>query len=114
MAKKLYGLLVGINDYPSPVPKLRGCLNDIEAFATYVQARADGKDFEKPDLLVLKDSEATRQAIIDGFEKHLCKAGKDDVALFYYSGHGAQARSPKEFWHLEPRQPRERQLRPGR
>jgi hypothetical protein len=102
MAKKLYGLLVGINDYPSPVPKLSGCVNDIEAFSEYLQARADEKEFESPELLVLKDSEATREAIIKGFQKHLSKAGKDDVALFYYSGHGAQGRTAKEFLHLEP------------
>jgi Caspase domain/Lecithin:cholesterol acyltransferase len=102
MAKKLYGLLVGINDYPSPVPKLRGCVNDIEAFAEYLQARADEETFGKPDLLILKDSDATREAVIKGFQKHLSKAGKDDVALFYYSGHGAQAKTAKEFLHLEP------------
>ncbi len=102
MAKKLYGLLVGINDYPSPVPKLRGCVNDIEAFAAYLQARADEKEFDKPELLILKDNAATREAVIKGFQKHLSKAGKDDVALFYYSGHGAQAQTAKEFLHLEP------------
>jgi uncharacterized caspase-like protein len=48
------------------------------------------------------NEEATCQAIIDGFRRHLCQAGSDDVALFYYSGHGSQEESPPEFWHLEP------------
>src|SRR5262249_14601170 len=42
------------------------------------------------------------QAVIDGFRQHLRKAAQDDVALFYYSGHGSQQQSPREFWHLEP------------
>ncbi len=100
--RNLYGLLVGIDDYPSPVPKLRGCLNDVTAFADYLRGRADGEAFSEPDLLILRDQAATREAVIKGFREHLSQAGKDDVALFYYSGHGAQAHSPKEFWHLEP------------
>jgi hypothetical protein len=53
-------------------------------------------------LQVLRNEAATRQAIIEGFRHHLSQAGKEDVALFYYSGHGSQAPSPPEFWHLEP------------
>ncbi len=100
--RNLYGLLVGIDDYQSPIPKLRGCVNDIAAFAKYLQGRSGGETFAEPELLILKNQEATRESVIKGFREHLSKAGKDDVALFYYSGHGAQAHSPKEFWHLEP------------
>ena len=51
---------------------------------------------------MLTNAEATRDAIIKGFREHLGKAGKDDIALFYYAGHGAQEQAPPEFWHLEP------------
>ncbi|MHC5939395.1 hypothetical protein [Nostoc sp.] len=37
----------------------------------------------------------------NGFRKHLRNAKKDDVVLFYYSGHGSQELAPKEFWHIE-------------
>ena len=31
----IYALLVGIDDYLSPVPKLRGCVHDIERMQEY-------------------------------------------------------------------------------
>ena len=36
MAKTLYALLVGINDYPPEVGKLAGCLNDVDHFHAYL------------------------------------------------------------------------------
>jgi pimeloyl-ACP methyl ester carboxylesterase len=53
-------------------------------------------------LKTLKDEQATRQAIIDNFRQHLCQANSNDVALFYYSGHGSREPAPPEFWHLQP------------
>jgi uncharacterized caspase-like protein len=50
----------------------------------------------------LQNERATRASIIAGFREHLASAGKDDVALFYYCGHGSQEPAPEEFWHLEP------------
>lgn len=41
MAKKLYGLLVGINDYPNPRHRLNGCINDVEAFQEFLEKRRD-------------------------------------------------------------------------
>ncbi|MEQ9552679.1 MAG: caspase family protein [Coleofasciculus sp. G3-WIS-01] len=59
-------------------------------------------DGYKPHIRKLLNQEATRQAIIEGFQQHLCQAGSEDIVLFYYSGHGSQAKTPTEFWHLEP------------
>ena len=39
MSRTIYSLLVAIDDYPSPILKLRGCVNDIDAFATYLSER---------------------------------------------------------------------------
>jgi uncharacterized caspase-like protein len=99
MSRTVYGLLVGIDDYPAPVPPLRGCVNDITAVEQLLRERLAAD--QKLDTKVLKNAEATRQAVIDGF-MHLRNAGPDDVALFYYSGHGSQERTPPEFWYLEP------------
>jgi len=105
MTQKLYGLLVGIDDYPSPVPKLQGCVNDIDAIEDYLRHRLDTNRYE----LHLKrlttndaDEKPTRRAVIAGFEQHLSQATEGDVALFYFSGHGSQEPAPPEFWHLEP------------
>ena len=99
--RTVYALLVGIDAYRPPVSPLRGCVRDIQSIEQLLRTRTDkpGVDF-KP--LVLRDQDATREAVIDGFLKHLALAGPQDVALFYYAGHGSQERTPPEFWHLEP------------
>jgi pimeloyl-ACP methyl ester carboxylesterase len=101
MTRTIYALLVGIDNYPRGANSLAGCVNDIRRVEQLLLERKVGAD-DRFAPLILTDAAATRQAIIDGFRTHLAQAGRDDVALFYYSGHGSQQPSPKEFWHLEP------------
>jgi pimeloyl-ACP methyl ester carboxylesterase len=101
MSRNLYALLIGIDDYPAPVPRLYGCVNDINAFEAYLQGRVATGEFNL-HLRKLTDSQATRQAVIDGFRQHLRSAGPNDVALLYYTGHGSQEQAPEEFWAIEP------------
>jgi pimeloyl-ACP methyl ester carboxylesterase len=98
MAKKIYALLVGINDYAPEVGKLAGCLNDVEHFRAYLT------DTFKADLAleVLTDKDATRGNIIKMFRAHLGNATADDVALFQYCGHGARWKAAKEFKEFYP------------
>lgn len=109
MAKSIYALLVGIDEYDpnSGVPSLRGCVNDIEAVEAYLRERvakdSEWKLVEPADVpWILLNQQATRQAIIKGFREHLCNADSEDVVFFYYSGHGSQERAPEEFWSIEP------------
>lgn len=99
MAKKIYALLVGINDYAPEVGKLAGCLNDVEHFKDYLT-----RSFKKNELAieVLKDSEATRDNVIKQFRAHLGKAQADDVAVFQYCGHGARWKSAAAFKEFYP------------
>jgi hypothetical protein len=102
--KSVYALLVGIDDYPPPVPRLRGCVNDVREMAAYLSARVAGTK-DGPGALeqqTLLNAEATRDAVVRGFRSHLARAGAEDVALFCYSGHGSQELAPEEFWPLEP------------
>lgn len=101
MTNNIYALLVGIDRYAPPIPALQGCANDINAIEDYLQNQIAGEwTLKQPKKLI--NQEATRQAIIDGFQQYLCQAGSDDIALFYYSGHGGQEKAPQEFWGLEP------------
>lgn len=96
---KIYALLVAIDDYPPPVSKLKGCKNDANAMKAYLEKR-----FPKEQLVLktLYDKDATRLNILQTFEGHLGQAGKEDVALFYYAGHGSQEPANEAFWELEP------------
>lgn len=98
MTMRLFALLVGIDAYPAPIPPLRGCVNDVMAFADVLRGRVG----EALELDVLTDGAATRAAVTSAIRDHLGRAGRDDVALLYFSGHGSQQRAPEEFWAMEP------------
>jgi pimeloyl-ACP methyl ester carboxylesterase len=101
MTRNIYALLVGIDNYPAPVSPLKGCINDVIAIEEYLRSRVKTEGWNL-HAKTLKDEQATRQAIIDNFRQHLCQANSNDVALFYYSGHGSREPAPPEFWHLQP------------
>lgn len=93
-----YALLVGIDQYPkNTVSPLSGCVNDIISIEDYLNHRVLIDQDHQLHLRILKNEQATRQAIIDGFRQHLCQAQKDDVVLFYYCGHGSQENASEEF-----------------
>jgi len=96
--RNIYALLVGIDRYKSPVPALEGCVNDMLAVKRFLQHRISP---QKLNLVTLIDEEATRMNIVEKFETHLARAGKNDTAFFYYSGHGAQEPAHEVFWHIE-------------
>ncbi|MCM1982627.1 caspase family protein [Lyngbya confervoides] len=99
--RHIYALLVGIDDYIGRVPPLKGCVNDIRRIETYLSDRVDSQAYQL-HIHKLLNAQATRQAVIDGFRNHLMQAGSNDIALFYYSGHGSQEAAPEEFWPMEP------------
>ena len=98
---RLYALLVGINEYPKPIPNLQGCVNDVDAMVAYLEDRTTQSGIEL-HLLTLKNKQAKRSAIIQGFREHLGKATQDDFVLFAFSGHGSQANAPEAHWTIEP------------
>ncbi|MDF5723106.1 MAG: caspase family protein [Rhizonema sp. PD37] len=110
MTKSIYALLVGIDEYDPAsimtIPSLEGCVNDIKAVEAYLRGRvtkdSEWKLIDNSDRpWVLTNQQATREAVIQGFEEHLCQAESDDVVLFYYAGHGAQEKAPQEFLKIE-------------
>ncbi|WP_323099749.1 caspase family protein [Intrasporangium sp. YIM S08009] len=99
MSGRLHALLVGVDAYPPPVPALQGCVNDVTVFAEVLRRRV-GDD--ALDLLVVTDAAATRERVTAAFTEHLGRAGPEDTALFYFSGHGSQQDTPPELWSIEP------------
>jgi hypothetical protein len=98
--RKIYALLVGIDAYLGDVPALHGCVNDIRAVETLLPTLVtDGVELDVERLL---DGDATRDNVIAGFRQHLTQAKADDIALFWYSGHGSQQPTAPEFAAVEP------------
>ncbi|MEO1415590.1 MAG: caspase family protein [Bacteroidota bacterium] len=89
-----YALLVGINEYIVS-RNLRGCVNDVDLVKSYLEE--DISQSSPFDVQVLTDQQATRNAILYHFRSHLGRAQAGEIAFFYFSGHGAQARSPRAW-----------------
>lgn len=95
---RLYALLVAIDDYAPPVPPLKGCVNDLEKMAAYLQKESGHFEIAIRQLV---DEQATKAAIVEQFKVHLGQAADEDVAFFYYSGHGTQEDADQVFWPVE-------------
>lgn len=98
--KNVFALMVGIDKYQSPVPALEGCVNDMRAFADFVELRTNRKGIPL-HMNILENQDATRMKIVEQFEQHLKQAGSEDMIVFYYSGHGSQENAHSVFWSLE-------------
>lgn len=88
-------LLVGINDYPSPVRRLNGCINDVYLQRELLIYRFG---FNPNNIMVLTDDsnlKPTRDNILQAFQSHLIdQARPGDVVVFHYSGHGSRVIDP--------------------
>lgn len=93
---KLYALLIGINEYhpQTSVNSLKGCVNDVKAMSSFL---TDNFSHLDPDIKAVLNQEATRETVLQTFEEQLGKAGPEDIALFYYSGHGSYENTSPEF-----------------
>ena len=78
-----YGVFVGVGNYPRAVDKLSSSSND----ATEI-CRAFSADCGNGNTELLTDERATRAKIISSILNFQKCAGKGDLFVFYYSGHG--------------------------
>src|SRR5215212_10247877 len=99
MVGQVYALMVGINDYGGNLNRLGGCVNDVNGFEGILRGRVPEGLLRMRRLL---DQDATRQRVIDAFSAHFADAGPDDVAIFYFAGHGSYEKVEERFWFLEP------------
>ena len=86
-----YALLVSVSDYPGI---------GYEQSSDLAGPRADGEamydllvntyGLPAENVVVLRDAEATREAVVETFRRHLGQAGPDGAAFFHYAGHGSQ------------------------
>jgi len=78
-----HALVIGINDYGSAFPPLQTALQDAEAVA---RTLADDLGFS---VSLLRDAEATRDAILENINNTLTRTRPDDRVCVYFAGHGA-------------------------
>jgi len=85
---RIFGLFVGISDYPSGVGDLPECANDAIKLAETL--RTHGL-LDPQRQVVLTDAQATIPNVRSALERFSGQMGPDDVFVFFYSGHGGQA-----------------------
>lgn len=96
---KLYALLVGINNYAHSITAgLIGTHIDVESIQRQLQIKYSN-DFEL-DIHILLDAQATRDKVVEELEQHLGQAQEEDVAFFFFAGHGSWIKTNEEFQDL--------------
>jgi hypothetical protein len=85
LAQEKYALIVGINDYPRPIPPLHGCVNDTNNVRNELIGRFG---FRTGNIESLFDGSATRGRILAGIDAYAARVRRGDVFVFGYSGHG--------------------------
>jgi hypothetical protein len=86
-------LLVGINQYPRSTA-LSGCVTDVELQRELLIHRFG---FKASDILILTDSQASRENIETAFIEHLTEQAKaGDVVVFHFSGYGSRIKMGQE------------------
>ncbi len=79
-----YALIIGIGDYPPPVPKLKNPAPDALAIGEVLT-----KDYGFK-VTALMDGQATRNNILKELTRYRNTLFKQDSLLIYYAGHGAR------------------------
>ncbi|KAJ7815605.1 caspase domain-containing protein [Mycena leptocephala] len=98
----VFALIIGINDYiADSFPRLKGCVNDAESFRQFLldPREKHGLGVPSNNIILLKNEQATRAAILDKFKTHFTTNenippnGKATM-IFFFAGHGSRADAP--------------------
>ena len=83
---KQRALIVGISDYPSPIPKLPAVGADVREMAKLLRSK-DGA-FPSSGVTVLTDGQATRTSVLATLKVTFSQAMADETLFVYLAGHG--------------------------
>jgi hypothetical protein len=88
-------LVVGVGDYKSArISDLKGPPNDAQQmYDLLTGVKGQGYGFPKENVCLLVNAAATTEKVKSAFDRVLvqgARKGKNDVAVFYYAGHGSQ------------------------
>jgi Caspase domain len=96
-----WAVIVGVSDYPDNRMDLNYCDDDAKAYYQFLRS-SEGGSVPENHIALLTDQMATTKNILDYCNSIFAQAQKDDIIIFYFSGHG----SPEYFcaydgslWH---------------
>lgn len=82
-----YALIVGVGTYQNGINQLEYASKDALNFYNYLVSPSGGK-FDKHDVTLLRDQQATKSAIVDALNSIKSKATENDLVIVYLSSHG--------------------------
>jgi len=83
----LYLLAIGVSEYQDPDYNLGVAHKDAEAVAAVFEGQR-GKLYQKVDIRLLTNQQATQDNILDGLDWILRESTQKDLSLLFVSGHG--------------------------
>jgi hypothetical protein len=93
--KTVFAIVVGINKYKPQGADLRGALNDARGFVSLLE-RKERQLFAQQRIELLTDEKATTEGIKNAISGLRNKVSKDDLVIFYFSGHVATIGKDRE------------------
>ena len=100
--RQRWAVIIGVSDYAnggSRFPDLKYAARDAEAFRQFVLSPRSG-GFDEDRVLCLLDEKATNKNIRHALFEFLAKAGKDDLVVIFFSGHGMPQAGGENFFML--------------
>jgi len=95
---RLYGVFVGITDYPEGVGDLDECANDAIKLA---EALRNHGLLATDRQVVLTNSQATRANVRAAFQRVATQMGPNDTFIFFHSGHGSQIEGSRDTREID-------------
>jgi len=96
-----WAVVIGVGDYQaSDITDLRFASKDAQAMYDFLRSPQAG--FDEDRILLLKDAQATGQAMREALFVFLQKANYDDLVVIYYAGHGAPDPTRPDNLYLLP------------
>jgi len=93
-----YALIVGVGEYTdSRIPKLSACPNDARQLYDVLTDPSVGM-FPTENVTLLSDKNVTRNKVVDALDTLSRKAGKEDLVVVFFSGHGAVDEKGRSYW----------------
>ena len=82
-----HALVVGVSNYPAPIPKLPAVAADVKGVARVLASR--NGTFPSDGVTVLTDKMATREQVLVSLKAALTGAKAEDTVFVYLAGHGS-------------------------
>lgn len=82
-----YAIIVGVGTYQNGINPLEYASKDAVDFYNYLVSPAGG-NFQRQDVTLLTDQNATKASIVNAFNAVKAKATENDLVLVYLSSHG--------------------------